>query len=69
MNGVMERYMLYLSEMENELGTVVYNNSDLFLDYIITNLTAGTTYYVTLSVSYRLYLTAYTTLHGTEYKL
>ncbi|XP_053408878.1 usherin-like [Mercenaria mercenaria] len=49
LNGILERYMLYQSTIEGEVGTVIYNNSDLFLDYTITGLTAGSTYYITLS--------------------
>ncbi|XP_041351149.1 usherin-like [Gigantopelta aegis] len=49
LNGVLERYILYLSRAENMTGSVVYNNSDFFLSYIITKLTAGTTYYIRLA--------------------
>lgn len=50
LNGVLERYILYSSKIEGELGVVVYNNTDLFLDYVITDLSAGSTYYIAVAV-------------------
>ncbi|XP_060070524.1 usherin-like [Ylistrum balloti] len=49
MNGVLQRYLLYLSTEASFIGEVVYNTSDFFTNYIIPDLTAGTTYFVTLS--------------------
>ncbi|XP_071962430.1 usherin-like isoform X2 [Antedon mediterranea] len=48
-NGVLERYVLFLSTQSFSLGDEIYNSTALFLDYIITDLTPGTTYYVTLA--------------------
>lgn len=50
LNGMLERYILYLSLDGSSPGPVVYNNSDAFTSYILTNLTAGTTYYIRLAV-------------------
>ncbi|XP_033110841.1 usherin-like [Anneissia japonica] len=47
-NGVLERYVLFLSTQSFFLGEEIYNSTALFLDFIITDLTPGTTYYVTL---------------------
>ncbi|XP_021347323.1 usherin-like [Mizuhopecten yessoensis] len=49
MNGVLQRYLLYLSTEANFIGEVVYNTSDFFTNYIVPDLTAGTTYFITLS--------------------
>ena len=51
LNGVLERYILHLSTEQGILGEVVYNSSDFFLDYVIPDLIAGTTYFVSLTVS------------------
>ena len=51
LNGVLERYILYVSEVAEDHGNVVYNNSDFFLDYVIDRLVPGSTYYIRLSVS------------------
>ena len=51
-NGVLERYVLHASDTNrNELGNEVYNNTDSFTYYTITDLVPGTTYYIRLSVS------------------
>ena len=50
-NGVLERYVLYVSDLSGDVGQEVYNTSDLFRDYIITELTAGTLYHVSVAVS------------------
>ncbi|XP_048258912.1 usherin-like [Haliotis rufescens] len=49
LNGMLDRYILYLSLDASSPGLVVYNNSDAFTSYILTNLTAGTTYYIRLA--------------------
>ena len=53
LNGVLERYILHLSTEPKILGGIVYNSSDFFLDYVIPDLIAGTTYFVSLTVSQR----------------
>ena len=50
-NGVLERYMLYVSEQPADIGDALYNSTNLFLYYVLTNLTAGTTYFVRVAVS------------------
>ena len=50
-NGVIERYLLYVSEDPLQLGQIAYNSSDLFLYYIMEELSAGTTFFVRVSVS------------------
>ncbi|XP_052767673.1 usherin-like isoform X2 [Mya arenaria] len=49
LNGVLERYILYLSTIPNLRGNAVYNSSDFFLDYTITELIAGKTYFISLA--------------------
>jgi len=51
LNGVLERYIVYVSTIEGDQGIVMYNNSDLFTDYTITDLTAGSNYYISVAVS------------------
>ena len=52
LNGVLERYVLFASDSSiNEIGNEVYNSSDSFTYYSISDLTPGTTYYIRLSVS------------------
>ena len=55
LNGVVERYLLYMSVREDDLpGGIVYNSSDVgFRTYRNESLTAGTTYYISLGVSHR----------------
>ena len=55
-NGILERYVLYVSEQSGEAGREVYNTTDLFKDYVITDLTAGTLYYVSVAVSMIFYV-------------
>ncbi len=55
-NGILERYVLYVSEQQGEAGREVYNTTDLFRDYVITDLTAGTLYYVSVAVSIIFYV-------------
>ena len=50
LNGVLERYLLYASTEAGALGDVTYNNTDLFLYYVMEELLAGTTYYITVGV-------------------
>ncbi|KAG8584399.1 hypothetical protein GDO81_008814 [Engystomops pustulosus] len=52
-NGILERYMLHLSEnMDNvSLWSTIYNSTELFLDYTLQGLTPGTKYFIKLSVS------------------
>ena len=52
LNGVLERYILYVSTIKDDLGIAVYNNSDFFLDYVINDLTAGMVYYISVAVCY-----------------
>ncbi|KAH3846702.1 hypothetical protein DPMN_089004 [Dreissena polymorpha] len=49
LNGVLERYILYVSTIKDDLGIAVYNNSDFFLDYVINDLTAGMVYYISVA--------------------
>ena len=51
MNGVFHRYIIYVRQEEDPLPEkVAYNSTDItFLEHIISNLTAGALYYVTLS--------------------
>ncbi|XP_078675414.1 usherin-like isoform X2 [Branchiostoma floridae x Branchiostoma belcheri] len=47
LNGILERYIVYRSEVQANLGEVVYNSTaTAFRDYTLTNLTGGTTYYI-----------------------
>ncbi|XP_041108645.1 usherin [Polyodon spathula] len=50
-NGVLERYLLYISTMEHEFGdrNIVYNSSELFHDYTVHHLTPGTNYFMRLA--------------------
>ncbi|MGH0120773.1 UNVERIFIED_CONTAM: hypothetical protein FKN15_027139 [Acipenser sinensis] len=50
-NGVLERYLLYISTMEHEFGdsNIVYNSSELFHDYTVRHLTPGTSYFMRLA--------------------
>ena len=58
LNGVLERFLLYISSSLSESpGDVVYNSTDIgFLTYRNDTLNAGTTYYVTLGVCVNVYL-------------
>ncbi|XP_076812806.1 usherin-like isoform X3 [Clavelina lepadiformis] len=52
MNGILERYVLYLRDasVDNEgLGDVVHNTTDRVLLHTLYDLIAGTDYYITLS--------------------
>ena len=53
LNGILERYLVYMATSEQELpGDVVYNSSDVgFESYRNESLLAGTLYYVSLAVS------------------
>lgn len=51
LNGILERYLLYATYNSEVLGEAMYNSTDLFLTYVMSELLAGTTYYVTLGVS------------------
>eukprot|EP00058_Branchiostoma_floridae_P024730 XP_002610220.1 hypothetical protein BRAFLDRAFT_76999 [Branchiostoma floridae] len=47
LNGILERYIVYRSLVQADLGEVVYNTTaTAFRDYTLTNLTGGTTYYI-----------------------
>ncbi|XP_062584554.1 usherin-like isoform X1 [Saccostrea cucullata] len=46
LNGVLQRYLLYVSEDNSSVGEIAYNNSDFFMDYIIPDLVAGTQYFI-----------------------
>ncbi|XP_073409429.1 usherin [Dendrobates tinctorius] len=50
-NGVLERYMLHISDnMSNSSAwTTIYDNAELFQDYTIQGLTPGTKYFIKLS--------------------
>jgi hypothetical protein len=50
-NGILRRYIVYLSQDSSSSGWIVYNSSDLLPYFTISNLTAGTPYFVRLSVS------------------
>ncbi|XP_076463865.1 usherin-like [Babylonia areolata] len=45
LNGVLERFLVYVSAQEGELGEVVYNSTDFFLTYAVPDLQPGTTYF------------------------
>ncbi|XP_064622303.1 usherin-like [Lineus longissimus] len=49
LNGKFQRYILYVSTNSSSLGPVQYNSSEEFFDYVLKNLLAGTTYYISLS--------------------
>eukprot|EP00062_Callorhinchus_milii_P018719 gi/632972566/ref/XP_007902721.1/ PREDICTED: usherin [Callorhinchus milii] len=51
-NGILERYLLYVSTPEGSFNTtdLVYNSSDLFLDFTMRQLVPGTRYFVRLSI-------------------
>ena len=51
LNGVLESYILYVSQNASLQGDIVYNSSDFFLHYVIPDLIAGTQYYVRVGVS------------------
>ncbi|XP_071996224.1 usherin isoform X2 [Engystomops pustulosus] len=50
-NGILERYMLHLSENMGNVSrwSAIYNSTELFLDYTLQGLTPGTTYFIKLS--------------------
>ncbi|BFZ06827.1 hypothetical protein BsWGS_09866 [Bradybaena similaris] len=48
LNGVLQSYQLYVSTVSGQIGSAVYNSTDLMPEYVLTGLVAGTTYYVTL---------------------
>ena len=52
-NGIIERYIVYMSMDEASLpGDIVYNSTDISVQlYSNDSLLAGTTYFVTLAVS------------------
>ncbi|PIK62300.1 putative usherin [Apostichopus japonicus] len=45
-NGILERYVLLVSDTFQSDGEPVYNTSDLFMDFVIRDLTRGQFYYV-----------------------
>ncbi|KAJ8045141.1 Usherin [Holothuria leucospilota] len=47
-NGILERYVLFVSEDYQSTGEAVYNTSDLFTDFVIRDLTPGTLYYISV---------------------
>ena len=49
-NGALERYLVLTSSTRNSTQDVVYSSTDLFTSYVITNLSAGETYYVSVGV-------------------
>ena len=51
LNGVLMSYRLFVSVIREQIGDAVYNSTDLFLDYTLSDLTAGTTYFIRVSVS------------------
>lgn len=53
LNGILERYLLYMSTLSGTYpGDVVYNSTELgFLTYRNESLVAGTTYHFTFGVS------------------
>ncbi|XP_075719450.1 usherin [Rhinoderma darwinii] len=48
-NGILERYMLHISESNSTGWNTIYNCTELFLDYTIQGLTPGTNYFIKLS--------------------
>uniref|UniRef100_UPI00398F6349 usherin isoform X1 n=1 Tax=Pristiophorus japonicus TaxID=55135 RepID=UPI00398F6349 len=50
-NGDLERYLLYVLTTEDNLsnGNVMYNSSDLFLEFTLKQLVPGTRYFIKLS--------------------
>lgn len=49
-NGVLEFYLIFLSHDSAE-RVLAYNNSEVFEDYTLRNLTPGTLYTITVAVS------------------
>ncbi|XP_022099403.1 usherin-like isoform X2 [Acanthaster planci] len=49
LNGRLERYVLYLSVRPGQTGEEAYNSTVLVRSYVLAELTAGSTYLVTLS--------------------
>ncbi|KAG9484595.1 hypothetical protein GDO78_010137 [Eleutherodactylus coqui] len=49
-NGILERYLLCISETLDNISpwTTIYNSTELFLDYTIQGLTPGTKYFIRL---------------------
>ena len=53
LNGVLERYILYLSHSNpNEIGEEAYNSSDTFPYFTLTDLEPGVTYFIRVAVSH-----------------
>ena len=51
LNGLLERYVLFLSAKPGEVGDEIYNSTVLIRSHVLSELTAGTMYLVTLTVS------------------
>ena len=51
-NGVLERYVVYLSEQNGVVGEVVINTTVLATDCVLGNLVPGTMYFVSVAVSW-----------------
>ncbi|XP_025090014.1 usherin-like [Pomacea canaliculata] len=48
MNGMLERYLVFLSRTGSTRGDAVYNTTMLYPEYILTELLAGTTYFISV---------------------
>ena len=62
-NGPIERYLLYLSTVDESVGSVVYNTSHPLLFHTLNNLTAATQHFVRLAVSLHL------SIHNAQFSL
>ena len=50
LNGMLERYLVYMSTVIGEVGDIVHNTTIFFPSHIINDLQAGTTYYIAIGV-------------------
>ena len=51
LNGELERYLVYVSTNQSSVGDVAYNDTIHVLYEILTDLTPGTLYYISVAVS------------------
>nr|KAG5712412.1 hypothetical protein BaRGS_023991 [Batillaria attramentaria] len=48
LNGVLERYLVLVSRLQEERGEVFHNTTDFYPQHVFTDLLAGTTYYISV---------------------
>ncbi|KAK7487113.1 hypothetical protein BaRGS_00021608, partial [Batillaria attramentaria] len=48
LNGVLERYLVLVSTLQEERGEVFHNTTDFYPQHVLTDLLAGTTYYISV---------------------